>query len=153
DACRDSGFAQQLRRDVSSRSPIGRGLASVEPDPGTLVVYAAKHSSVALDGDDVNSPFASAFDRYLVEPGLEINKLFRLVRDEVASKTNHAQVPYEYGSLPAKDIYFVEPAEVVKQIYSHAPEPSRVNAGAPELPRKGKTQSPSKRTTKSRLLP
>jgi hypothetical protein len=50
DACRDNPFVSQMRRTVAFRS-IGRGLAPVEPEPGTLVVYAAKHGETALDGD------------------------------------------------------------------------------------------------------
>jgi Flp pilus assembly protein TadD len=42
DACRDNPFLNKMRRTIASRS-IGRGLARIEPDPGTLVVYAAKH--------------------------------------------------------------------------------------------------------------
>ncbi|MGA2129539.1 MAG: tetratricopeptide repeat protein, partial [Xanthobacteraceae bacterium] len=57
DACRDNPFARQMRRTTASRS-VGRGLARIEPDGGTLVVYAAKHGEVALDGEGGgNSPF------------------------------------------------------------------------------------------------
>ena len=56
DACRDNPFA---RADAEHRGQpsIGRGLASVEPRRGTLVVFAAKHGQIALDGDGGNSPF------------------------------------------------------------------------------------------------
>jgi uncharacterized caspase-like protein len=40
DACRDDPFVSNMKRTVASRS-IGRGLARVEPEGGTLVVYAA----------------------------------------------------------------------------------------------------------------
>src|SRR5262249_5637725 len=56
DACRDNPFLSQMRRTVSSRS-VGLGLARMEPEPGTMIVYAAKHGEVALDGDGENSPF------------------------------------------------------------------------------------------------
>lgn len=107
DACRDNPFAGQMRRTVATRS-IGRGLAQVEPDSGTLVVYAAKHGQTALDGDGANSPFVSAFVRRLAMPGLEIRKLFDLVRDDVMSATNRRQQPYSYGSVPgSEDFFFV----------------------------------------------
>src|SRR5262249_3702336 len=38
DACRDNPFVPQIRRTLATRS-IGRGLARVEPDGGTMVVY------------------------------------------------------------------------------------------------------------------
>jgi tetratricopeptide (TPR) repeat protein len=105
DACRDNPFAAQMRSTVASRS-IGRGLASVEPRRGTLVAYAAKHGQTALDGDSSNSPFVSALVRHIQTPGVEINKVFRLVRDEVLTATNNRQEPFVYGTLPAQDFYF-----------------------------------------------
>jgi tetratricopeptide (TPR) repeat protein len=106
DACRDNPFANQMRRTTASRS-IGRGLARVEPDGGTLVAYAAKGGEVALDGDGQNSPFVSAILKYLPMPGVEINKFFRLVRDDVLTSTGRKQEPFVYGSLPSEDFFFV----------------------------------------------
>ena len=40
-------------------------------------------------------------------PGVEINKLFRLVRDDVMTITNRRQEPFTYGSLPGEDFFFV----------------------------------------------
>ncbi len=106
DACRDNPFARTMRRTSASRS-VGRGLARVEPDGATLVAYAAKHGEVAMDGDGGNSPFLAALVKHLPTPGLEINKLFRLVRDEVLTATQRKQEPFLYGSLPAEDLFFV----------------------------------------------
>lgn len=108
DACRDNPFLRQMRRSVASRS-IGRGLGSIEPDAGTLVVYAAKHGEVALDGDSANSPFVTALLKDIATPGVEIRKLFDLVRDDVMDATHRRQQPYTYGSLPGRqDFYFVQ---------------------------------------------
>jgi tetratricopeptide (TPR) repeat protein len=108
DACRENPFARQMRRTVASRT-IGRGLARIEPDGGTLVAYAAKHGEVALDGEGENSPFVTAFVRHIATPGVEINKLFRLVRDDVLAATGRRQEPFVYGSLPGEDFYFNPP--------------------------------------------
>jgi len=105
DACRDNPFSRQMRRTTASRS-VGRGLARIEPEGGTLVVYAAKHGEVALDGDGGNSPFVAALVKNLPTPGVEINKLFRLVRDEVMAATGRRQEPFVYGSLPGDDFFF-----------------------------------------------
>lgn len=60
DACRDNPFANRMRRTLGSRA-IGRGLARVELEPGTLIAYAAKHGETALDGLATrNSPYAEA---------------------------------------------------------------------------------------------
>ena len=96
DACRDNPFVPAMRRTaapeasaaptgggtVGTRS-IGKGLAEVKVSGATLVVYAAKEGQTALDGEGGNSPFAVAVVQRLATPGVEINKLFRLVRDDV----------------------------------------------------------------------
>ena len=108
DACRDNPFANQMRRSIATRS-IGRGLAEVEPDAGTLVVYAAKHGQTALDGDGANSPFVTALINRMKTPGLEVRRLFDLVRDDVLSTTGRRQQPFSYGSISgAEDFYFVQ---------------------------------------------
>ena len=51
DACRDNPFTRTMKRTMSSRS-IGRGLAKVEPlTSDTLIAFAAKAGSTAMDGD------------------------------------------------------------------------------------------------------
>ena len=91
------------------RLPIHRGLARIEPGAGTLVAYAARDGQVALDGDASNSPFATALLKHIKEPGLEINKLFRVLHDEVMEATDNRQEPYTYGALPGReDFFFVD---------------------------------------------
>jgi hypothetical protein len=107
DACRENPFAANLRRRTVTRS-IGRGLAMIEPDPGTLVVYAAKHGEIAYDGADGNSPFVNAFVKHISTPGLDIRRLFDLVRDDVIESTGGRQRPFSYGSLSGRqDFFFV----------------------------------------------
>jgi tetratricopeptide (TPR) repeat protein len=105
DACRNNPFVARMVRSAASRS-IGRGLAQIEPESGVLVAYAAKHGTVAEDGSGANSPFAEALLGHLEEPGLEINFLFRRVRDQVLTRTGRRQEPYLYGSLPSESLYF-----------------------------------------------
>jgi hypothetical protein len=114
DACRDNPFANQMRRSVATRS-IGRGLTNVEPEAGTLVVYAAKHGQVALDGDGGNSPFVTALTKRMKTPGLEVRRLFDHVRDDVLEMTNRAQQPFSYGSLPGSEDYYFRAAATAKQ--------------------------------------
>ena len=74
DACPDNPFANQMKRTLAAASrSVSRGLAPVEPDAGTLVVYAAKHGESALDGDRNNSPFAAAFVKNLQTPALKFD--------------------------------------------------------------------------------
>jgi len=58
------------------------------------VVYAAKHGQVALDGSSSNSPFVTALVLRFPTPGVEINKIFRLVRDDVLEATSGRQEPF-----------------------------------------------------------
>jgi tetratricopeptide (TPR) repeat protein len=109
DACRDNPFAAQMKRTmtVASRS-VSRGLAPLEPEAGTLVVFAAKDGETALDGDGINSPFATAFVKNLPTPGLEVRRLFDFVRDDVMEATGRRQKPFSYGSVSGRqDFYFV----------------------------------------------
>jgi tetratricopeptide (TPR) repeat protein len=107
DACRNNPFIARMRATTATRA-VSRGLAPMEPSSGTLVVYAARHGQTALDGDAGNSPFAAALAKNLPTPGIEINKLFRLVRDDVMAATGGRQEPFTYGSLPGReDYYFV----------------------------------------------
>jgi uncharacterized caspase-like protein len=59
DVCRDNPFGQSMQRSLAVRS-VARGLARIEPEGGTLVVYAAKDGNVAEDGAGGHSPFAAA---------------------------------------------------------------------------------------------
>lgn len=120
DACRDNPFtprktvapeavaaaASTAGAPITTRSSHGRGLAEVKVAGATLVVYAAKDGQVALDGEGGNSPFAVAVVQRVATPGVEINKTFRLVRDDVMEATAGRQEPYTYGSLPGKEDFF-----------------------------------------------
>jgi hypothetical protein len=109
DACRDNPFASQMKRTmtVASRS-VSRGLAAIEPEAGSLVVFAAKDGETALDGDGMDSPFTLAFLKNLQTPGLEVRRLFDYVRDDVMDATKRKQQPFSYGSISGRqDFYFV----------------------------------------------
>jgi uncharacterized caspase-like protein len=107
DACRDNPFVNRMKVASASRS-IGRGLARIEPEGSTLVAYAAKHGQVAWDGKGNNSPFVASLLRRLDTPGLEIRKLFGMVRDDVLVATGRQQEPFIYGTLGGDD-YVLNP--------------------------------------------
>jgi uncharacterized caspase-like protein len=109
DACRDNPFAKTMKRGAVSRS-IDRGLAKVEPaSSNTMVAFAAKAGSTALDGDK-NSPFAAALVKYITKPGLDLRKAFGFVRDDVLKATGNRQEPFVYGSLGGDDVSLVPAA-------------------------------------------
>ena len=104
DACRNNPFMAKMQRTAASRA-VGRGLARVEPTGSVLVAFAARDGTVADDGTGRNSPFTTALLRHLETPGLEINFLFRRVRDDVIAATGRRQEPFVYGSLSGQEIY------------------------------------------------
>ena len=95
DACRNTIFPLS-----GSKRSTSRGLARVEPDENTLVAYAAKEGTLADDGEAAqHSPFTTALLKHLVTPGVEIDYVFRLVRDDVLAATGRRQQPHVYGTL------------------------------------------------------
>ena len=105
DDCRNNPFAANMMRTIRTRS-ISRGLAGVEPTGNVLVAFAAKEGTTAADGTGRNSPFTGSLLKHLETPGLEVNFLFRNVRDDVIRVTNHEQQPFVYGSLSRNEIFF-----------------------------------------------
>jgi len=109
DACRNSPFFGKMHRP--GKAPvIERGLAPIEPAENVLVAYAARDGTTASDGAGRNSPYTAALLHHLETPGLEIEFLFRNVRDDVMSATNDEQQPFVYGSLSSEEIYLKEAA-------------------------------------------
>jgi hypothetical protein len=107
DACRNNPFLTKMRRTIATRD-LNRGLARIEPANNVLVAYSAKDGTTAADGNGRNSPFTAALLKYLETPGLEINFLFRNVRDDVIAATGSEQQPFIYGSL-SKDALYLKP--------------------------------------------
>ena len=121
DACRDNPFAGSMKRTVGRRA-IGRGLAKVEPTtPNTMVAFAAKAGSTALDGDSKHSPFTASLVKYIATPGLDLRRAFGYIRDDVLKNTGNRQEPFVYGSLGGDDVPLV-PAKPVAT--AAAPDPS-----------------------------
>ncbi|RWN64102.1 caspase family protein [Mesorhizobium sp.] len=108
DACRDNPFIAAMRRSNATRS-IGRGLAAIEPAAGTLVGYAAKEGTTAFDGAGRNSPYTAGLLAHLGEPRVDIQFVFRKVRDTVLAATGGKQEPFTYGSLPGREIFIAPP--------------------------------------------
>jgi hypothetical protein len=106
DACRDNPFRSRMKGIENTRSASSRGLALVEPFGNTLVAYAAKHGTLARDGDSqAHSPFTRALLDYLERPDIELRLLFGKVRDAVLDATGRQQEPHLYGSLGGREIF------------------------------------------------
>jgi uncharacterized caspase-like protein len=101
DACRNNPLARNLTRSMGTRSAgsVGQGLAEVKAGVGTLIVFATQPGNVALDGNELHSPFTSALLKHIEKPNLDISLMLRLVRDDVITVTRGQQVPWEHSSL------------------------------------------------------
>ena len=93
-----------------------------------LVIYAAAPGAVAYDGADGNSPFALALARRLVQPGLPVQMLGGMVRDDVLEATEGEQRPFISASMTGRPLFLVEgPKETTAfwdNINSSPPVPS-----------------------------
>ncbi|NDB69935.1 MAG: hypothetical protein EB015_18430, partial [Methylocystaceae bacterium] len=99
DACRDN----PLSRSLSRTRGISTGLAPVSVASGTLISYATKDGSVAVDGVGFHSPYTAALLAHLADP-VDINIVLRRVRTRVLDATNKKQEPWEYGSLVGDEL-------------------------------------------------
>ncbi len=107
DACRDNPFGNGTRG-------TSHGLAPISAPSDTVTAYSAKENTVALDGGrGPNSPYATALARHLDEPGVELDQMFREVRDDVIADTRGAQEPYVYDSRGRGNFYFMPGATPV----------------------------------------
>lgn len=97
DACRNNPFARQWRRFRST--PLQRGLAVVQAVRGALIAYATEPGGVAADGAGRNGIYTKNLLRYMKEPGLAVEHMFRQVRVAVLDETGGKQTPWESSSL------------------------------------------------------
>ena len=96
DACRDN----PLSRSLATRSTaVGSGLASIQSGVGTMISFATRPDTVALDGEGRNSPFTTALLKHLATPNVDVGLLMRRVRADVIAATREKQEPWDNSSL------------------------------------------------------
>lgn len=92
DACRNNPFARSWRS-------MQRGLATIDAAEGVLLAYATAPGDVAADGVGRNGTFTASLLEYITSPGIDVEQLFKQVREDVWNETNGAQVPWTSSSL------------------------------------------------------
>lgn len=100
DSCRNNPFGRTIRSASS-------GLAQVTAPSGTIVAFSTAPGQVAEDGSGRNSIYTAALAKYVLEPGLRVEDVFKKVRAEVSGSTNRNQIPWENTSLTG-DFAFIE---------------------------------------------
>lgn len=91
DACRDSPFR--------SFRGSGDGLAATTGPKGSWIAFATAPGNTADDGSDDNGVYTKHILRWITQPGLKIEELFKQVRVGVAQETQGEQVPWDNSSL------------------------------------------------------
>jgi hypothetical protein len=82
DACRDSPFS--FSEHVGGLAPLSVGL-------GTTLVFSAAPEEVALDGNGLHSPFATALLAHMSTMGLELSPMLRAVSADLQIATDGKQ--------------------------------------------------------------
>jgi hypothetical protein len=99
DACRNNPFTRAFRSTPD-------GLAPITAPSGTIVAFATAPGSVASDGGSAgHGVYTEELLRYMREPGLSIEEVFKRVRGAVRNRTQGKQIPWEESSLIG-DFYF-----------------------------------------------
>lgn len=112
DACRDNPLvavaARGLRGDTGASRAAPSGLAQPSYQPrGTLIAYATRPGTVALDGDGRNSPYVAALLKRIATPDIDVRRMLDLVADDVAQQTQNQQVPTVINALGGEDVVLV----------------------------------------------
>ncbi len=115
-----------------------RGLAPVEPPPGTIVAYAAAPSTTTPEGTGSTGLYTSALVHALDIPGLKMGDIFKQIRTRVATSTAQAQLPWESNSFP-EDLLLVPPFDPTPQGLKAEDNSERINGRTRAKPLRGFT--------------
>ena len=100
DGARANGFAR-------SGAPLAGGLAPVQADPGELIAFNDAPGTVAQDPAGATySPYATALNAAMNQPGLPAGDVFSTVRLQVNTQTQGAQIPYDSNALGSPFSFF-----------------------------------------------
>jgi hypothetical protein len=118
DACRNQPYS-------FFRSPSIKGLAEVKSFPETFIAFSTAANTVAYDSSGSrNSPYTASLLRYIHQPGLTIEDIFKKVGASVRKLTNYRQDPWTQSNLSKTFIlspYFVKATPQAK-LASSAPQ-------------------------------
>ena len=122
DACRNNPFQRSFRS-------MQTGLAQMDAPTGTFIAFATAPGSVAADGAGEHGVYTKYLLGEMTKPGLQIEHLFKQVRNAVMAETKGQQIPWESSSLRG-DFAF----------RAGAPQPSSADLVAEALKREREAQ-------------
>jgi tetratricopeptide (TPR) repeat protein len=98
DACRNNPF-----RGFSRTGEVG--LTPIDAPKGSYLVFATKPGSVASDGNGRNGLFTSKLLKYINEPDLSLEQVFKKVAADVSKESGDRQRPWISSDF-TDDFYF-----------------------------------------------
>ena len=104
DAARDHDFGR------GSSQPVQRGLAPMNSSDGMLIAASAAPGAIAIDGDGHYSIYTTALVKFMRQPGLDMEQVFKATRAQVNQSTGGRQTPWMSSSLAVDVRLFDAPA-------------------------------------------
>jgi tetratricopeptide (TPR) repeat protein len=145
DACRDNPFSRRWQRSTQAQ-----GLAPVQAVRGSYIAYATAPGDVASDGEGRNGIFTAQILKHIKTPNLDVEDMFKLVRQDVLQATNNQQMPWDSSSLVGEFSFNSNSTPVATS--SPAPEsnnstPVATSTPVPESTTPVETSTPAPETT------
>jgi hypothetical protein len=109
DACRNNPLLATQRGNAdSTQGSAAVGLAQMTPPAGALVAFATEPGHVAADGLDAHGLYTKHLARWLKEPSLTLEQVFKRTREAVKRESGDLQTPVEYSLLTGADVYLTK---------------------------------------------
>jgi Caspase domain len=111
DACRNNPLIATQRGNAGgAEGSAAVGLAQMTPPAGALIAFATEPGHVAADGLDAgHGLYTKHLARWLKEPSLTLEQVFKRTREAVKRESGDLQTPMEYSLLTGADVYLVKP--------------------------------------------
>lgn len=101
DACRNNPFAKSWSRALERK-----GLAPMNPTPGSIIAFSTSPEKTASDGSEGNGLYTHALLQEIDRSNTSILQMFQNTRRTVLQKSNGEQRPWEVTSLTS-DLYLI----------------------------------------------
>jgi Caspase domain len=107
DACRNNPLLATQRGDAGLATATG--LAVMRPPTGALIAFATEPGRIAADGKDAgHGLYTKHLARWLKEPNLTLEQVFKRTREAVKIESGGSQIPTEYSLLIGADFYLTQ---------------------------------------------